>query len=784
MYWKRFISRDKIVEKPVVWIILAAVFFLIAGVFIHQTSENVSFYKPEGYFKKVQALVDQAIVTYDRKAGKIVFQEKMASKNVQSFYKQSYLEADIKAFNEGNFLGSFNIKDGKIQLDKHARSVKLPFTAIPHWTGDLFYRDSGNTAMLENDRLHLQLSPAPRNLLPLKAAQYEIIPIQKKGFYSQFGFLLQYDTRKYFAQMEYIGDNVVMGVKQKFPAISVNNYAIPQGNNVRLDDGDIVYFYDRGFKEYLLFKEKASAGLISTIRNVNGSLERIYFSKSFTMARHFGDGLQAVIANTCEGEKDKDFDVTWTIDRKLHSTIQDKLEKFFKLGVKNQAKLQIDPAAVTLIDNDTGDILTLASFPDASVLDSSTSELQRKGKRQGYIDRLSLNQNLLNHPIGSAGKPFLATAIWTVHPYLSEFSIIKHPPGNEIKNTLGLSLDKPFEIFSHRENVIDRRAFLHYSCNLYMVNLFLLGLASDFTEDQKFGYTFESIPLEYEVGGVGISNGIDFSQYLKQPSNTFVNLESSPIARALNSIFDIEIQVVDSNDVHENTAAGYDTQLLEPISNTLFIRDKFQLKPLFSSCPEQVNLRFNHIQLLRSEFISLDLGGASSEWNNIKLAESVARIVTGKKVKARLIKDISGKNVVQSEAKSLPSFPLFEPEVETALQWVREGMELVATDGGTAQALAPHIKRINDRLMNQDLRIVFYSKTGSPRKKDVGPNSAVYIFSVILEKKNGDFWATMNGISGSIYIESRGLSALAVAFAGRILDDIVNYLYSQYELNL
>jgi cell division protein FtsI/penicillin-binding protein 2 len=577
-----------------------------------------------------------------------------------------------------------------------------------------------------------------------------------------------------------------MGVKQKFPTISVNNYAIPQGNNIRLDDGDIVYFYDDdgGFKEYLLFKEKSSAGLMSTIRNVNGSLERIYFSKYFTMARHFGDGLQAVIANTCEEEKDKDFDVTWTIDRKLHSAIQDKLEKFLKLGVNNRAKLQIDPAAVTLIDNDTGDILTLASFPDASVLESSTSELQRKGKGQAYIDRLTLNQNLLNHPIGSAGKPFLATAIWSVHPYLSEFSIIKHPPGNEIKNTLGLSLDKPFEIFSHRENVIDRRAFLHYSCNLYMVNLFLLGLASDSTEDQKFGYTFESIPLEYEVGGVGISNGIDFSQYLKQPSNMFVNLEKSPIARALNSIFDIEIQVVDSNDIRENTAARYDTQLLEPISNVLFIHDKFQLKPLFSCCPEQVNLRFNQIQLLRSEFISLDLGGASSEWNNIKLSESVARVVTGKKVKARLIKDISGKNVVLSEAKSQPSFPLFEQEVETALQWVREGMQLVTTDGGTAQALAPHIKKINDRLMEQDLRIGFYSKTGSPRKKDVGPNSAVYIFSVILEKKNGDFWASMNGISGSIYIESRGLSALAVTFAGRILDDIVNYLYSQYELNL
>ncbi len=249
MNWKRRKYRAVIAGKSVVWVIILAVILLSAGILVHQSSGKAFFYEPTGYINKVRALVDQGIVKYNRKTGKIIFHEKKASKNVQDFFKQSYLKRDIQAFNEGNFFGTFNIKGGKIQLDIRARRVKLPYTVIRHWTGDLYYRNLGTSAMLENDRLHLQVMPAPRNLLPLKARNYDLVPVRKGGFHSQFGFLLQYNTRKYFAQIEYIGDSVVLGAKHKPPFLSVNNYKIPRGNNVRLDDGDIVYFYDGSYKD-------------------------------------------------------------------------------------------------------------------------------------------------------------------------------------------------------------------------------------------------------------------------------------------------------------------------------------------------------------------------------------------------------------------------------------------------------------------------------------------------------------------------------------------------------
>jgi len=771
-------------EKVVVGLVIMAVIFLSAGIVLHQGAEKDFFYQPKGYEKKVQSLVERGILKYNRKKGKIIFNNSENSKNIDDFYNQSYLKEDIYSFNSGNYLGVFSIKDGKIQVDIRARQVNLPYTITRKWIGDLRYRNIEYSAMLENDRLHLQVIAAPPKNLPLQAdVDYEIIPVRNTGFYSRYGFLLQYNPPRYFAQVEYIGDQVVVEIKDRSPRLAVNNFPIPRGNCIRLDDGDIIYFSEGRRKDYFLFKDKASAGLISTTRYVNAQLDRIYFSKDFPMARHFCEGMEGIIANQPSREKEVTFDVTWTLDRKLHQGIQDILVNFSWGG--NAMKNNYYPAAVTLMDIDSGDILALASYPDPESMDSPRIKyrLRRDRRRENYVLRLYLNQNLLNHPIGSAGKPILASAVWTAHPYLSELKIIDHPPGDQLDNTLGLTFDPPFEIFGHSEAPIDRHLFFKYSCNLYMVNLFLLGLASDKTGE--FSETFEKIETVCEVNNRIIDYGIDFTQYLQNESNTFVNLEHSPIVEALNHIFDIDTELVDSNDVRENTASQYYTEMLDPISQKLSIDNKLNLKPLYSSCPEQVNLKFNEIQLLRSEFISLDFGGGSSEWNNIKLAECVARIVTGKKIKSRLIMDVSEPTQVGfSSSSPVTPFETYDEKVNTALEWVRQGMKLPTTSGGTADGLGPIINRINEKLILKNMRIVFYSKTGSPRKMDKGPNSGVYLFAVVLEAEKDGEWIKAGGISGAIYIESRGKSSLAVTLAKQIIEPAVQYLENRYEMGL
>lgn len=82
------------------------------------------------------------------------------------------------------------------------------------------------------------------------------------------------------------------------------------------------------------------------------------------------------------------------------------------------------------------------------------------------------------------------------------------------------------------------------------------------------------------------------------------------------------------------------------------------------------------------------------------------------------------------------------------------------------------------------MRIVFYSKTGSPRKMDKGPNSGVYLFAVVLEAEKDGEWIKAGGISGAIYIESRGKSSLAVTLAKQIIEPAVQYLENRYEMGL
>ncbi len=57
---------------------------------------------------------------------------------------------------------------------------------------------------------------------------------------------------------------------------------------------------------------------------------------------------------------------------------------------------------------------------------------------------------------------------------------------------------------------------------------------------------------------------------------------------------------------------------------------------LYPIAPERVNLAFNQITRLRGDFISLALGGGTSLWTNLQLAEAISRLVGGREVDAEI----------------------------------------------------------------------------------------------------------------------------------------------------
>lgn len=773
--------RSEKAVRLLVWVSIAGAIFLVFLIALHQESKKVSFYQPVGYIKKVRKLVADKLIKYDPGSRKIVFDAENAPEKIRDFYRQSYLKEDIKTFNEGNYWGTFSIKNRKIQLDIRAHQILLPYTRIRTWTGDLNFRNLETSAVLKNNHLQLQVIQPPRRVLPLHARDYFMVPLGRKGTYMNYGFLLAYgDMSGYFAQVEYIGDQVVLEVKKPNPTVAVENFKIPEGHNVRLNEGDIILFEDyKGKRDYFIFREKEALSLISCIHKVNGRKQRIFLVNSLPMAKYFANGIQRLVSSIKSRKHEENFNITLTVERKLHETIQNELVNF--KWKKGQMKDNYAPACVTLMDIKTGDILALATYPDSAALNSYRIKRQlRKDKRKdSYINRLGLNQNFLLHPIGSAGKPMLASAIWTVHPFLSGYRITHHPPGKELNSTLGVDFDPPFTIFGHKE-AIDRKTFFKYSCNLYMVNLFHLALAADETGDLKF--SDKKIPSHGSIGKQVIDKEVDLGMYLIPGEDIMVNLPRSRVIESIGRLFNVEVEIRGANDIRENTATKYDTAILSPIKEKLFITDDVELRPLYSSCPEQINLRFNQVQRFRTHLISLDLGGAYAEWNNIKLAEAFARIVTRKKIKAKIILDIADRNIPDILIIPDDKSDDFTPEENQALDWVREGIQLPTTPGGTAEILVPEIKRLNEQLEPNNLRIKVFSKTGSPRKHDKGPNSAVYLFCILMEANQESQWNQVGGISGAIYIEDRGKGTLAVTLAQKIVKYVVNYLKSRHLL--
>ena len=259
-----------------------------------------------------------------------------------------------------------------------------------------------------------------------------------------------------------------------------------------------------------------------------------------------------------------------------------------------------------------------------------------------------------------------------------------------------------------------------------------------------------------------------------------LHLEQHPLATRLQRLFDVAIEAVgnvdrdsDSDDESDpDSTAAYDPALLQPLLDTLGL-DLDAARPLLAVCPEHVNLRLNHVQDSRRDLVSLALGGGSCEWTNIKLAESMARIGTGRRVRASLLADIS----TDGQAAMLRGGDGEHLELEhpDSLAWVQEGLRETVLDGGTAAHLAPVLDGIR-RQLPAGTKMVFLSKTGTPRKHDKGEDSAFYMFFVALSP-NGE--TTHDGVSGAIYIEDRGPSSLAVSLAEAIVPLAVGWLSRQ-----
>jgi hypothetical protein len=133
--------------------------------------------------------------------------------------------------------------------------------------------------------------------------------------------------------------------------------------------------------------------------------------------------------------------------------------------------------------------------------------------------------------------------------------------------------------------------------------------------------------------------------------------------------------------------------------------------------PERVNLALNQVTDFRTELVSLLLGGSTSQWTNVQLAEALSRLVTGRQIEANMVQSVRPREAAP-DATALPQRPQVRMLSASTLSdeardTVLRGMQRVVLGShGTARAMAARIRELEAR--HPGFRIALFSKTGSP----------------------------------------------------------------------
>jgi hypothetical protein len=131
--------------------------------------------------------------------------------------------------------------------------------------------------------------------------------------------------------------------------------------------------------------------------------------------------------------------------------------------------------------------------------------------------------------------------------------------------------------------------------------------------------------------------------------------------------------------------------------------------------PERVNLSLNQVTDFRTELVSLLLGGATSQWTNVQLAEALSRLVTGRQIEATMVRAVRPRKAGDAaETPKPPAPPLSTQSVSAeARATVLSGMQRVVLGAhGTAKPMAARVRELEQRFPG--FRVAVFSKTGSP----------------------------------------------------------------------
>ena len=544
-------------------------------------------------------------------------------------------------------------------------------------------------------------------------------------------------------------------------------HAIPSGRVGWLASGDWLYLEGLGRRETLVFAPGEARPVASSVRRRNDTFYRQtrddqlgwlldpVRGEAVPWLGAFAGGVDRALGQLPEArarQLSDGFDLQLTVQRELQLQLQAALQPHMAGLARSGEEFE---AGVTVMDAQRGGVLAMLTYPTAEELVSSPLEDERSRQRR------LLNQNFVRHPIGSAVKPFLFAAVADAYPVLLGMEIAEHAEEARHADLLQCRLPFGYQLLGGHYGRIDFRRALEISCNKYTVELLTLALAAErgalnggppIPRDASVAWPPAGRSSGVFLDGWLLSYAPDLGEFLDPPRpfrrGDLKPGETTEAVGVCASLGHLERARFGERFEAWTGASAYRGKAPQdlPVEGrdrlyASYVTSLYDLRPwgpllgyllddgasgdsawpvraaLQEVSPERVNLALNNVTDLRQDFVSMALGGASSVWTDVQLAEAAARVVTGREVTAQLVQGVlprpqAGDSPASAASPELPQPPALalRREVRAA---VLEGMErVVAGKQGTAKLLTTRLAELRARYP-EDV-VYLFSKTGSP----------------------------------------------------------------------
>ena len=424
--------------------------------------------------------------------------------------------------------------------------------------------------------------------------------------------------------------------------------------------------------------------------------------------------------------------------------------------------------ALTVMDAYSGQILAMPDFPTVNPGQPDFYEQVQKGTPSQQSDLLR-NHNLKNHAIGSTIKPLVFSNLAAqyhgtidltkleVYDY-DKYLDAQYSHGSDEKHVqlANIRLDPAFDCQRMGDpEWISPLTFLIQSRDHYEAVIGLLGLLID-KDEWKNVFIPNKSPVDVRYNGTAY-----YLDLLAVKGEHSITTDTIPKLRVettkrtlLFSGMEKMYQVYNDGELNNIYAESSNTFLPSfAATNKLIEQNPY----LSYSLPEPVILKPNRMEYISSRLLMFLIGAAEAgRWNNVVMAESMARLVTGKKVYATLEPSLDTFLVGDDTTIATDSLAthVFEPLPTPLADLVWRNKNLFAPlqevpRSGTLKEL----KALADDLEKQGLRLI--CKTGTINEREGIPmESEMLLFALGRWDNLREQFVEGKTLAGFLYLEN------------------------------